>query len=163
MIFFIHADEVILILQKITQLELTSNLFKYALIASILITFVLFIMLQNKKVLEINILEEALLLILFLVIFSNATLLWSFSIYFIVWHSLPSLKDQLLLLYGNVNRRSILNYLKSSFIYWFIAIIGIILLIYIFSENDYDFYTFSAALLFSITFPHIIVISKIYK
>ena len=41
----------------------------------------------------------------------------AFAFYFVVWHSLPSLKEQLIYLYGNLNFNSILKYLKSSIIY----------------------------------------------
>ena len=138
-------------------------MFKYILICITAITLLLFVILKVKKILEIKILEEFLLLILFLVIFSNATLLWSFSIYFIVWHSLPSLKDQLILLYGSITKKSMYSYLKSSFIYWLMSLIAITFLIHVFSENDINFYLFSTALIFSITFPHIVIISKIHK
>lgn len=163
MIFFKHANEVIKIINKITSFEFNDYMFKYILICITAITLLLFVILKVKKILEIKILEEFLLLILFLVIFSNATLLWSFSIYFIVWHSLPSLKDQLILLYGSITKKSMYSYLKSSFIYWLMSLIAITFLIHVFSENDINFYLFSTALIFSITFPHIVIISKIHK
>jgi beta-carotene 15,15'-dioxygenase len=163
LIFYMHADLVIIILNKITNIEFSAYVFKSVLIFVTISTLLLLIILKIKKILDINLIEEFLILILFLVIFSNATLLWSFTIYFIVWHSLPSLKDQLILIYGTITKKSMYCYLKSSFIYWFMSLLGISFLIYQFSENSNNFYTFSTALIFSITFPHIIIISKINK
>jgi beta-carotene 15,15'-dioxygenase len=163
MLFIIHSKQVIDIIKKITSYKISNSILEYVLITASISLVISYISLKLKGNITIKIVEEVLLFLLFMIIFSNATLIWSFSIYFIIWHSLPSLKDQLHILYGRVTKKSIMAYLKSSFIYWFVSIIGMIVIYYIFSENNYDIYAFCAALLFSITFPHIIIMTKIYK
>jgi Brp/Blh family beta-carotene 15,15'-monooxygenase len=95
------------------------------------------------------------------ILFWTTNLIVSFGTYFIIWHSLPSLQDQILVLYNKPNAYS--TYIKDAFPYWMISILGLSLFsVY----NDYMglnplalFFAFLAA----ITFPHVLVIFGLHQ
>ena len=106
---------------------------------------------------------EILLLLFFILVFSNSTLIYSFSFYFIIWHSLPSLKSQINNLYGDVSYFSIYKYVKSSILYWLIAIVGLFSCYYFFNIQSNYFLPLFFSFLAAITFPHVIVISLMFQ
>lgn len=111
---------------------------------------------RNKAV------EELLYLLVFTVLFKVGSLIWGFALYFIFWHSISSLYDQIKFLYGNYSFNNFKLYFKSAFAYWLISLIGIVILYLIFkNETIFDalFFSFLAA----ITFPHAFVILKMFK
>lgn len=107
--------------------------------------------------------KELFLLFVFFIVFSTAGLLWSFAIYFILWHSLPSLLDQIEFLNGSITKSTIVNYMKTSFIYWFISVVGLFLFFYYLVEDQDLFLAIFFSFLAAITFPHVLVMSKIFK
>jgi len=102
--------------------------------------------------------RELILLMLLFILFYLSTLLFAFAFYFVVWHSIPSLRDQLYYLHGEVNLKSIKKYLKHSILYWFLSIFSLFMIYkYVDFESTYFmslFFSFLAA----ISFPHVIVI-----
>jgi Brp/Blh family beta-carotene 15,15'-monooxygenase len=108
-----------------------------------------------KKHIAINLFFLA----LFTIIFLNSGLIWGFGIYFILWHSVPSIYDQVMYLYGSSSKKSWLAYFKSGFIFWLIPSLSIFAL-YFFVNNDITFKALFFALIAAVTFPHAYVISK---
>tara|TARA_B100001029_G_scaffold124859_1_gene104053 strand:+ start:1254 stop:1901 length:648 start_codon:yes stop_codon:yes gene_type:complete len=102
--------------------------------------------------------RELILLLFLFILFYLSTLLFAFAFYFVVWHSIPSLKDQLNYLHGEINLKSIMKYLKHSLLYWFISIFSLFMIYkYVDFESTYFmslFFSFLAA----ISFPHVIVV-----
>ena len=96
--------------------------------------------------------------------FSKASLLLSFSVYFVFWHSIPSILDQLNFLYYKDNSRKI-KYLLSSLPYWVMSIIGLFGFYFFFHTKPETFLPLFFSFLAAITFPHTIVMGwlKIYK
>ena len=92
-----------------------------------------------------------------------AALLWAFAIYFIVWHSIPSLIDQTKALYGESSKMNFINYIKSSIIYWLISIVGVIILYVLTIYFQINFITIFFAFLAAITVPHVIVMYLLNK
>ncbi|WP_273565974.1 Brp/Blh family beta-carotene 15,15'-dioxygenase [Maribacter halichondriae] len=114
-----------------------------------------------NKTIKSSIVLEVFLLLVFFVVFNVASLLWAFAIYFILWHSLPSLAEQIVFLHGNLSGKSIKKYIVSSFPYWIISVIGISLLLYMFRDDFETSLAFFFSFLAAITFPHILVISRL--
>ena len=75
------------IIFNLTNIKLSYNHFKWVLYLSILLTLVNSILLYNKKFFDCNVPVELFLLLVFAVVFYKSTLIWSFAIYFILWHS----------------------------------------------------------------------------
>lgn len=95
-------------------------------------------------------------LIVFAIIFKTADLIWAFAIYFVIWHSLPSIIEQIKFLYGDLTQNNIVQYFKSALLYWLISLAGIFVLYFFLKDKEFFnalFFSFIAA----ITFPHTIV------
>jgi Brp/Blh family beta-carotene 15,15'-monooxygenase len=163
LLFIFHTSEVENIIFEITKIRIPTLfiplLFKIFGIAFLLTSAYSF---YKYTEIRVKILTEVFYLIVFTIIFKTSSLIWGFSIYFIFWHSIPSILEQMKFLYGNYSLPNFKNYCKSAFIYWFISILGIIILYYIFREDQIFnaiFFSFLAA----ITFPHAFVITKMYN
>ena len=161
MIFTIQYDEVVGVINKITGYTLIFEIFLYS---SFGLGIIIILLMLLKEQLRVYFIDECILLILLGVIFNVNSLLFAFAFYFVVWHSLPSLKEQLIYLHGNFNFSSFLKYLKSSAIYW-IGSLAFLFLVYQYIDFEADyfmplFFSFLAA----ITFPHTLVIGMMkYK
>jgi Brp/Blh family beta-carotene 15,15'-monooxygenase len=101
-------------------------------------------------------------LIIFTIIFKTANLIWAFAIYFVIWHSLPSIRDQVKFIYGSVNKETIKSYVITAFPFWITSLFGIFLL-YIFLKDFFMFETLFFSFLAAITFPHVIVVIQMFK
>ena len=107
--------------------------------------------------------SEILFFVLFYFLSLNSTLILCFSVYFIFFHSILSIKDQVKYIYGSNDSNSLKKYLLNSMPYFILAIIFLILF-YNYTEIDNSdllpiIFTFLAA----ITFPHVIIIEKMYR
>jgi len=115
------------------------------------------------KYLTSFIFSEILFFVLFYFLSLSSTLILCFSVYFIFFHSILSIKDQVKYIYGSNDNNSLKRYLLNSMPYFILAIIFLILF-YNYTEIDNSdllpiIFTFLAA----ITFPHVIVIEKMYR
>ena len=107
---------------------------------------------------------ETILIIFLGFFFSRASLLLSFSVYFVFWHSIPSILDQLNFLYQKDNTRK-MKYFLSSLPYWIMSILGLFGFYFYFHTKSETFLPLFFSFLAAITFPHTIVMGwlKIYK
>ena len=159
LIFQTHSNEVIVIINDITNINLSTTFFSYFLFLTFLSLLTFYLVYSNNKNSLIQLFEEVAYVFLFYILFTNSTLLWSFAIYFIVWHALPSLNDQIINIYGQTNLTNIIKYLRVSILYWGLSVIGICMLSYYTADNTALF----NLLLASITFPHAFVIFKMQR
>ena len=108
-------------------------------------------------------LGEFLFFLLLYLLTMNSTLIYGFSIYFIFFHSILSIKDQVSFIYDDDKSQYIKKYLINALPYFLLALfflIGFYLFVDIESINILPIiFTFLAA----ITFPHVIVIEKMYS
>ena len=163
LLFEFHHKEVIKVMLEITEMDFTfisiSLLLKLnGFILLVLLSYNYFTNKLFQKIFAI----EILYLIVFGIIFKVGDLIWAFAIYFIFWHSIPSLLDQINFLFGEVSISNFKAYCKSAFLYWIISIIGIIILYFLLKDYkifDSIFFSFLAA----ITFPHVIVIERMFS
>ncbi len=163
MLFEFHLSQVQLIILDITGTKvptlLIQNLFFLLLFSTIgLGLFLYFKYKANKE----SILIELFYLVVFAILFKVSSLIWGFALYFIFWHSIPSIIDQLKFLYGQASVKTFKQYFLSAALYWVISLIGITLLYFLFRDLklfDALFFSFLA----SITFPHVLVIEKMFR
>ena len=154
LMFSLQYEPVVEVIQKISGRLLPFEFFLYTAIGLgiTLLTTMLF-----HSSLRPHLIKECLILVLLSGIFYVGSLLFAFAFYFVVWHSFPSLLNQLKFLYGEMNFKSFLRYFKHSIIYWLASLISLYLVYrYMDFEADYFmplFFSFLAA----ITFPHTIV------
>ena len=102
------------------------------------------------------VLFELVLLAFIGLLFSRASLLLGFGVYFVVWHSIPSIQDQVKFLYNN-KAGSGWSYFKSSAPYWFLSLIGLFGVYFLFDVHSWEFLPLFFSFLAAITFPHTVV------
>jgi len=79
----------------------------------------------------------------------------------VIWHSVPSIYDQIEFLYKKVNLKTLLQYFKKSGFYWAISIAGLTILVLKGDVIGESFYRVSYSFLVSVTIPHILLMTKI--
>jgi Brp/Blh family beta-carotene 15,15'-monooxygenase len=160
MLFNFHQEQVRKIMEQIINEPISSiNFFLWMIVIGCLLFMSSLALLKKNTAFKNEIVVNIVYLILFGIIFRNANLIWAFAIYFIVWHSLPSIKEQICFLYGDYSIKNFVRYFKSAFIYWIFSLLGISLLYFFFRDQEIFkalFFSFLAA----ITFPHTLVIMK---
>ncbi|WP_165389076.1 Brp/Blh family beta-carotene 15,15'-dioxygenase [Aquimarina brevivitae] len=163
-LFFLNYKEVFIIIKDITSYGLSSDFFGYIWVISsgLLVVLTLFL-LKTKKLRMFNIILELFYLLIFLIVFKTASLLWAFAIYFIFWHSIPSIVDQVQFLYGGTKKEDFVKYAKSSLLYWVISIFGLGILYFIFKDQKEIFLSIFFISIAAITFPHVWVMSRLNK
>ena len=163
LLFVFHIQEVQRIIADISKINLTSNsiylFFYFSLIGFLVLCLIKYL---KSKEIKKTVIQELLFLLVFAIIFKTSTLIWGFTIYFILWHSIPSMIDQISFLYGSVTFDNFKKYLKSAFLYWISSLAGILLLYLIF-RNVYFFDALFFSFLAAITFPHVWVIVNMFK
>lgn len=163
LLFIFHTNEVENIIFEITKIRISPlyipllfRLTGYVFLVTCVYSFYKYFDLRGK------ILNELFYLIVFTIIFKSSSLIWGFSIYFILWHSIPSILEQMKFLYTDLSMQNFKIYCKSASLYWLISIFGISILYFIFKEQQIFnaiFFSFLAA----ITFPHAFVITKMFS
>jgi len=163
LLFIFHTSEVGNIIFDISKYRIATllipllfKIFSSVFMITIGYTF------YKYEMLRVKIITELFYLLVFAIIFKASSLIWGFAIYFILWHSIPSILEQMDFLYGIFSFNNFKSYCKSAFLYWFISITGIIMLYYLLRNKEIFnaiFFSFMAA----ITFPHAFVITKMFN
>ncbi len=152
------------ILIEISSLELSKNLLNLSLIFSSLALIVCFYFLKSSKIkVKKRLGRELVVLAVLAVIFSHSSLIWGFAVYFVIWHSVPSILSQLRYMKGEVSWQSFFNYLKDSVFYYLTALAGLLLLIYIVKDEVQILLSIVLPFIAALTFPHALIISNMFK
>ncbi len=163
MLFTLNGTETCEIITLLTHHAIPVSWFEYGLLGSGLIFSALVgYLLARGKLAVSDLLFEIFLFLVFAIVFKFATLLWAFAIYFIFWHSIPSILEQLTYLYGNRSFGSFKRYLKSSSVIWLISVTGIFTLFYLVRNDPQFFMPLFFAFLGAITFAHSFIIMKMF-
>ena len=162
LVFFFNQPSVVDIIYEITGIKLLSIYCNEIItILFLILSTILIYAIYNKNLYIKSILKEVFSIVVLAVIFNSSSLIWGFSIYFILWHSIPSLLDQISFIYGDLKKTNIIKYIKNAFPYWLVSIIGIIILFYVF-RNEKHFYSLFFAFIAAVTFPHAIVMMSMF-
>ncbi|MGB2129606.1 MAG: Brp/Blh family beta-carotene 15,15'-dioxygenase, partial [Flavicella sp.] len=156
-LFYTNYEEVQVLLQSMFAVSLSKNsLTVLTLLSGVPLLLLLFIH-SNEKDQMAWMFKELLYLSVLFVFFWAAPLIIAFAVYFIIWHSVPSIKDQISYLYGNTSLYSTLSYLKKSLLFWGISLLFLMGIYFYFKESQlFDAVLF--AILFVVTVPHTLVI-----
>jgi len=163
LIFSAHAVEVSSIINEISQRHVPSDYYNYSLGFFGTGTLLLSVYAYLKKNMKFNFLKQTFYLLVLYIVFNTASLLWAFAIYFILWHSIPSMVDQIKYLYGNLKVNSIKRYVISSLPYWAISVIGIGSILLLFNGKVNTSLALFFSFLAAITFPHVLVITRLNR
>ena len=118
--------------------------------------------LYSKRLSTEIVLTELFSLVVLIIIFNSSSLIWGFTIYFILWHSIPSLAEQIKFVYGEFKLETTLKYCKSAAPYWIVSLVGMMVLYYVFSAEKH-FYSLFFAFIAAVTFPHAFVMVKMFS
>lgn len=162
LLFVLNPIDVIEVVFSITGNTLNKAFIFYSFISNAVI-FILFIIALLIKSISFKaiLLKELLFLLVFSIIFKVSTLIWGFTIYFIFWHSIPSLFEQVTFIYGDFNKKNVFQYCKKALPYWLLSLIGISIVYFIFKEEKM-FYALFFSFIAAVTFPHTLVINKMF-
>ena len=154
LLFYQSVSDVDLIMTELTGETFTKLQIEVALFISAIFLFTgsLYLILSKRNAPKIF-LEEFFYLILLFLVFKTSSLIFGFAIYFILWHSIPSIMHQIEFISGNLNKKNILFYVKKALIYWVISIFGLLILYQIVPEIEL-FSTVVFVILFAVTAPH---------
>ena len=154
MLFYESTANVDEIMRELTNTTFTKLQIKFSLILSSFILLVMSLYLVLKKIVDVKkLLKEIFYLGLLFLVFKTSTLILSFAVYFILWHSIPSIINQVEFVYGDLTKKSLLSYVKKAIIYWVISIIGMFV-IYQLIPHMSLFSTIIFVVLFAVTAPH---------
>ena len=161
MLFYAHRVQVVQIVSDITGQDVPTRVIGQLFLGVGIAASLYFLYFAFAGLDRYTILLELFLLGVFYVVFNTASLLLAFCIYFVIWHSIPSLLDQMKFLYGDVSWKSFYRYFKSSFVYWLASLVGTFVL-YLLLRNAEEFMVPGLiCFLASITVPHVLVMTKI--
>ena len=161
LLFWFNSVFVNQIILDITGINIEFMIFSYFLyFSSGLLIFLGFL---NLKYILNQIVIQLLLLILLLIIFYNVNLIMAFGIYFVFWHSIPSIIEQSEFIFGSSDLKSFKNYFKNAVIYWIISLFGLLILYYFLKDYQNLLVSIFFSFLAAITFPHTLVIFKMKR
>lgn len=163
LVFITNTIMVIDIVELISGIIISEKIIYTIFYFSLGSLFFLFILYLYKNKSSFNlVIGEVFFIIIFWIIYKSSSLIWGFSIYFIFWHSIPSLYEQISFIHSNFNKQTVIFYFKSAFLNWILSIIGFCIVYYFLKDQsnlNSIFFSFIAA----ITFPHTIVISSMFN
>jgi len=157
-LFTINSSEVSDVILDITNFYIPQN--AYGLSLLILSVVNILFMLLNYRILKPQLFHQFILFVVMLIVFSIFELLPAFAVYFVFYHSIPSIIEQAEYLFEDSSAKSFKKFIIKGFAYWLIAILFLVFLYLIIKDKiDFSlgvFFSFLAA----ITFPHVLVIYK---
>lgn len=162
MIFLENRTEVDSIVNRLAKKSFPENsVFIGTIACSIILIFLLILGILKNFKLKFNIYKEIFYVGLLYLVFRNTGLIFGFGVYFIFWHSIPSIIDQTKYLSGAADKKNLLYYFKSASPYWLLSIGG---LLGLYSLMDEGYLTPAVFLiLFAVTAPHVWVIFRMKK
>jgi len=160
MLFYEALFEVNSIMIELTKASFSEVLVQNTLIISLILFLLMNAFLFWRKEIEGTILaKEIFFLGLLFLVFKASSLILSFAIYFIFWHSIPSIIHQILFISGDITKNSILLYMRKAFFFWAISVVGLFVL-YQFIPEVTRLSTIVFVILLSVTAPHIWVMYR---
>ena len=163
LLFNYHLIEVQNVILNIAKISIPDRYFMVLLQVSgiIFIGLSAYLFWKSEEIRK-KLLLEFFYLVLFAILFNSSSLIWGFAIYFVLWHSIPSIIDQIKFLNGSFSMTYFIDYCKAAGIYWFISILGITV-IYYFCKGEQLFNALFFSFLAAITFPHAAVITEMFR
>ncbi|GAA4809448.1 Brp/Blh family beta-carotene 15,15'-dioxygenase [Litoribaculum gwangyangense] len=161
-LFILNTSEVLEIIESIANYSITKGIIEFSFISTLVAFLIIstYVMIFSKTYRALF-LKEIFYLVIFTIIFNVSTLIWGFTIYFIFWHSIPSLFEQVSFIYKEFNTKTILKYCIKALPYWIMSLIGISIVFYIL-KDDKMFYAIFFSFIAAVTFPHALVINKMF-
>lgn len=163
MLLFLKKQIVHPIIIDLIHVSFQLSLFIYLFIfsATCFVVMSIYFIITSKLTIKF-LFTELFYLAILAVIFNHSNLIWGFTIYFVIWHSVPSMIYQIQYLYGNFTTFNFIVYCKSALIYWLLALLSLFIFYYVFKDLKM-FNTLFFSFLSVVTFPHVFVIINMFN
>ena len=135
----------------------------YLVLALIVFSILYFLFLLYLKNLRKYLFNEVIFFSLLFLLTINTTLIFGFAIYFIFFHSLLSIKDQIKFIYDDDNPKNIKKYIITSMPYFILALTFLLIFYLVVDFEKINLLPIIFTFLAAITFPHVLVIEKMYR
>lgn len=163
LLFLLNPADTSEVILQLTNFEVAPEIYIYGLLCFGIPFMAILGYLTYKEVISATkVIRELFLLLVFTVVFYWATLVWAFTIYFIFWHSIPSIREQVHYLYGKVNKGTVLKYFKGAALVWIASIVSLVVFLKIMESGNQSFLTIFFSFLGAITFAHTVIISRMF-
>lgn len=161
----INYEETKQVLREMVNVSINAVVLKVLLAGSGLTLLVLFFLTRKSLLFyKKQWWRELLILGVLAIIFARSSLLWGFAIYFVVWHSVPSIRSQILFSNGHILKwQYVKRYLKTSMPYWLLSVAGFVIVFYMFRDNYQALLALFIPFIAALTLPHAFVISSMFK
>lgn len=164
LLFYARSADVLPIIHEVTGHVLQSAHFAASAVVSAGLFAVCYAGFSwGRKGGGVGIWVDVLVLGLLFLLFRESPLVWGFSVYFVLWHSLPSLRQQAGWLHGETGWTGIRAYFATAWPYWALALIGLAVMWYVGSRYAEQLLTILVYFLACITFPHVVVMSVLQR
>jgi Brp/Blh family beta-carotene 15,15'-monooxygenase len=162
MIFIENMTEVDAIVYSLTESTFSEEFIWIGIIVcSSMLIFLILFGVYKKYTLRMHFLKEIFYLALLHLTFKATSLILGFAIYFIFWHSIPSIIDQTKYISGVATKRNVLHYFKAAVPFWGLSIVGLVGLYFWMDESLFSSAIF--LILFAVTAPHAWVMYRMKK
>ena len=137
--------------------------YSYLALALFSVSIAYWSLLSYNKILRKHFINEISFIVFLFILTLNSTLIFGFAIYFIFFHSLLSIKDQVKFIYNDDKPSSIKKYIRSSMPYFILALTFLLIFYFYVDLQKVNLLQIIFTFLAAITFPHVLVIEKMYS
>ncbi|MBU86654.1 MAG: hypothetical protein CMC53_01020 [Flavobacteriaceae bacterium] len=159
MLFIFNEQDVSKIIYDITAILITENQFLLFFIISFSGLCLSLIFFYKEIIRQLS--TQLVLIVLLSLLFYSSDLMLSFAVYFVFWHSIPSIVEQTNYIFGQNSYTSFIQYFKKAFIYWIVSMVGLVVFFYFLKDDQVLLTSVFFSFLAAITLPHTLVIFRI--
>jgi len=159
MLFIFNEQDVSKIIYDITAILITENQFLLFFIISFSGLCLSLIFFYKEIIRQLS--TQLVLIVLLSLLFYSSGLMLSFAVYFVFWHSIPSIVEQTNYIFGQNSYTSFIQYFKKAFIYWIVSMVGLVVFFYFLKDDQVLLTSVFFSFLAAITLPHTLVIFRI--
>ena len=159
MLFIFNEQDVSKIIYDITAILITENQFLLFFIISFSGLCLSLIFFYKEIIPQLS--TQLVLIVLLSLLFYSSDLMLSFAVYFVFWHSIPSIVEQTNYIFGQNSYTSFIQYFKKAFIYWIVSMVGLVVFFYFLKDDQALLTSVFFSFLAAITLPHTLVIFRI--
>lgn len=159
----IFMNNLLAVNEVLASFYISSLNYSYLALSLFSVSIVYLFLLVYNKVLRNHFINEIIFFVLLYILTLSSTLIYGFAIYFIFFHSLLSIKDQVKFIYDDDKTSSIKKYIRSSMPYFILALTFLLIFYFYVDLQKVNLLQIIFTFLAAITFPHVIVIEKMYS
>jgi len=159
----IFMNNLLAVNEVLASFYISSLNYSYLALSLFSVSILYLFLLVYNKILRSHFINEIIFFVLLYILTLSSTLIYGFAIYFIFFHSLLSIKDQVKFIYNDDKTSSIKKYIRNSMPYFILALTFLLIFYFYVDLQKVNLLQIIFTFLAAITFPHVIVIEKMYS